>query len=212
MRGLKDHQAATAAGYSPSYFSHLLNGVRSLHPGHIEKIATALRGNASWILSGEGEMEAVLPEADAITPIELQGMGFALIPLYAATAGAGEGKVTLSEAPINLLAFREEWVRGELRRNPSELFLLTVDGDSMFPTLVPGEVVLVDRTARQVSADAIYLVRVYDGITVKRCQWDGDGLHLLSDNPAYKERVIARGELDNGVQILGRVIWGGRRY
>jgi phage repressor protein C with HTH and peptisase S24 domain len=82
----------------------------------------------------------------------------------------------------------------------------------MYPTLVPGEVVLVDKTVARVSADAIYLLRVFGGIMVNRAQLHADGLHLLSDNPAYERRIIRHDELENGVEILGRVIWGGRRY
>ncbi len=83
----------------------------------------------------------------------------------------------------------------------------------MFPTMVPGEVVLVDRTENQPTADAIYLLRVGEGTMVKRLQWGTDRrLHVLSDNTAYRERVIGAEDLENGVAILGRVIWGGRRY
>jgi hypothetical protein len=34
----------------------------------------------------------------------------------------------------------------------------------------------------------------------------------MSDTPYYKERIIGTENLENGVAILGRVIWGGRRY
>jgi len=209
-RGLKDHEAAAKSGMSSPYLSQLLTGARTLKPEHVLDIAKGLHANNGWLITGSGSMDAT--PVEGITPIEAQGMGFALIPQYAAKAGAGEEKSALSEDPVNLLAFREEWIRSELRRHPKDLFLLTVDGDSMVPTLVPGEIVLVDRTVRKVSSDAIYLVRAFGGIMVKRAELHSDGLHLRSDNPAYHERVIVNAELDETVEILGRVIWGGRRY
>lgn len=164
--------------------------------------------SAHWLLTGEGsprlDLQGTQPEAPP---------GLLLLPLYGAKAAAGEPHIALSEEPVKLLAFREDWIRGELRRNPADLFLVTVIGDSMYPTLVPGEIVLVDRTETVPHADAIYLMRVGEGIMVKRLQWGIDKqLHIISDNAAYRERTITSTDLADGVAVLGRVIWGGRRY
>ena len=172
-------------------------------------------GDVNWLLTGRGRM--LLSERGGVRDISIGGQydttDLLMIPLYGVRAGAGEAHVVISEQPEKMLAFREDWIRAELRRNPANLFLITVDGDSMYPTMVSGEVVLVDKSETRVSTDAIYLLQMGGGIIVKRLQWLPDGrLRILSDNPAFSHHEVGQEELSNGIQVLGRVVWGGRRY
>jgi phage repressor protein C with HTH and peptisase S24 domain len=92
-----------------------------------------------------------------------------------------------------------------------ELNLVQVDGDSMSPTLLPGDDILVDRSDGEARVrDGIYVLRMEDSLLVKRLT-----LHpvtrrvtVQSDNPAYADWPdLALSD----IKLIGRVIWTGRR-
>jgi phage repressor protein C with HTH and peptisase S24 domain len=91
------------------------------------------------------------------------------------------------------------------------LSFIRVEGDSMSPTLSNGDDILVDRgDALDRLRDGIYVLRRDDTLMVKRVALNPSSrlATIKSDNPAYPEwRDCA---LD-AIEILGRVIWVGRR-
>lgn len=143
-----------------------------------------------------------------------QRPGYDLVPLYDVRAAAGHGAVVEDEKIIDYLAFKREWLQQELHAGAQDLYLIEVDGESMEPTLRPGDVILVDRrSAQQVPRDGIYVLRMDGTLLVKRLQRLPERrLRLSSDNPAYQPFEI---ELGNGhaddLAIIGRVVWTGRR-
>lgn len=74
-------------------------------------------------------------------------------------------------------------------------------GDPMEPTIVDGEMVVVDR--RQRDTDGVFLVRFGDIVRFKRIQRMVDGsIRLSNDNPAYTVDVVKKGEEDR-IEIIG---------
>lgn len=139
--------------------------------------------------------------------------GYAYIPLYEVRAAAGHGTFVEQERAVDSLAFRQAWVRNELRADPSDLYLIKVDGESMEPVLRSGDVILVNHQDNSAQRDGIYVMRIDDALLVKRLQPLPDGrLRASSDNPAYEPFDIERERMgDNAVSIIGRVVWTGRR-
>ncbi|MBM3927590.1 MAG: S24 family peptidase, partial [Sphingomonadales bacterium] len=79
--------------------------------------------------------------------------------------------------------------------------ILDVRGDSMQPTLIDGDRILVDRGRRAPGrAAAIWVLRCGDELLVKRLTRDGDHWRIVSDNAA--ERRVPLGD----VEVLGRVV------
>lgn len=169
-----------------------------------------------WLATGEGEMrpEEATPKGGAGNLVQESGADYARIPLYDVRAAAGFGAVVEQEQVIDSLAFKREWIERALHANPSDLYLIYVDGESMEPTLRPGDVILVNsRSAQAVPRDGIYVMRMDDTILVKRLQrLPGRRVKVTSDNNAYESFEL---DLDNGhtdnVSIIGRVVWAGRR-
>ena len=78
--------------------------------------------------------------------------------------------------------FRCDWIdrRGI---DPTQVFLISVHGDSMEPTLPAGCKILVDRSRRRCYAGHIYELATEDGLIVKRTGKDRhDGWLLVRDS------------------------------
>ena len=140
----------------------------------------------------------------------LIGDGFVTIPRYDVEASAGPGTFADSENLVDYMAFREDFIRRTLRVSPDRLILITAVGDSMQPTISPGDLLLIDRGVDRIVDDAIYVLVKQGELIVKRVQQFFDGaVTVRSDNAAYVEETIAPEDAEQ-IQVAGRVRWIGR--
>lgn len=140
--------------------------------------------------------------------------GYVQIPLYDVRAGAGNGAHIESERVVDSLAFKEEWIRQELRASPGDLRLINVSGDSMEPDLRAGDIILIDHTDTRASREGIYVIRMDGALLVKQLQrLPGGVVRVISRNQAYEAFSIRVAALEdpNGFAIIGRVVWACRR-
>jgi phage repressor protein C with HTH and peptisase S24 domain len=134
-----------------------------------------------------------------------------MVPYLNAMASAGPGAVVSDERISGRLAFRHDWLRELTGGSPSGLSVITVNGDSMAPTLSDGDDILVAaQDAGDRLRDGIYVLRIEDMLNVKRLAMNpaGGGFEIRSDNPAYP---TWRDCDPQTVAIIGRVVWAGRR-
>lgn len=138
---------------------------------------------------------------------------FVKIPLYNVHAAAGPGKLANTEEITATMVFKREWIHNELHANPANLYLIHIEGDSMEPSLRPGDVVLVDRSHIAPKRDGIYVIRMGESLLVKRLQrLPNHIVKVTSDNPAYDPFEISLDfNIHNEFEVIGRVIWSGRR-
>lgn len=130
---------------------------------------------------------------------------FALVPLYDVWAAAGTGAEIEQERVLAELAFRRYWL-AKLGLHAEHLVCIRARGDSMSPTVLDGDILLVDRQRTTVDRDSIYIVRSDDGLRVKRLQrLMGGGVRVSSDNRAYAEEVVSVEQL----VVVGQVVWKG---
>lgn len=135
--------------------------------------------------------------------------GLKLVPKLAVGASAGAGALAEGEALAGKVGFDEAWLR-KLGVEPRNVSLIRVEGDSMQPTLNDGDDIMVDKGAALKSLrDGIHVIRIDGVLMVKRlARAPGGRLTVLSDNAAYPswpDRDPAE------VQVVGRVVWVGRR-
>ncbi len=137
---------------------------------------------------------------------------------------ADEGTVSLKVVDLNLAmgdgGNLDDWADEEsvefdlnllrsITRSPAaRVIVVRPRGDSMFPTLLNGDWVLIDTTQRTLNLDdKIWACSVYGAGAVKRLKAIGKGkVEVRSDNPIAGNREVDAGDL----VILGRVIWIGR--
>ncbi len=138
-----------------------------------------------------------------------RGSHLHMVPKLAIGASAGAGALTGVEALAGQIGFDEKWLK-KLASNPASLSLIRVVGDSMMPTLLDGDDIMVDRAAAtERLRDGIYVIRMDDSLMVKRLTLARAGcISVLSDNPAFPSWSDVDG---NDVNIIGRVVWTGRR-
>lgn len=123
-------------------------------------------------------------------------------------ASAGAGSLVDDEFAESM-GFGPKWLR-RLGADPDNLSLIVVDGDSMNPTLGDGDDIMVDHSAAaRPLRDGIYVLRMDDVLLVKRVAMAPSGkLSIRSDNPQYPDWDDVSAE---SVNIIGRVVWTGRR-
>lgn len=133
-----------------------------------------------------------------------------LIPRLAVGASAGAGALPEDESPLAEIAFDEAWLR-RLGAGSDAVTMIRVEGDSMAPTLNDGDDILVAMhgAAGARRRDGIHVLRMDDALIVKRLAFRPDGrLSVTSDNALYPSYDDVA---PDGVAIVGRVIWAGRR-
>lgn len=135
--------------------------------------------------------------------------GLRLVPKLAVGASAGAGAWAEGEALAGRVGFDEAWLR-KLGVDPKQVSLIRVEGDSMQPVLNDGDDIMVDRGAAfQLLRDGIHVIRLDGALMVKRlARAPGGLLSVLSDNPAYPS-WLERNPAE--VELVGRVVWVGRR-
>jgi transcriptional regulator with XRE-family HTH domain len=148
-------------------------------------------------------------DRDIVARVAEPRAGYAYIPLLDVRARAGSAGETVGHEPIvDVLAFKEEWIRRELRSSPGDLRLIYVEGDSMEPDLRPGDIVLVDHTDTTARREGIYVLRREDALLVKRLQLlPGGVIRAISRNEAYEPFSLSEEYV-----IIGRVVWACRRF
>jgi len=127
-----------------------------------------------------------------------------------ASAGAGALNEGLEQASHTWL-LPDTLVRYELRAQPQQLRIITIDGDSMEPVLSSGDRILVDTSQRVPVPPGIFVVWDGMGLVAKRAEHvpnsDPPRIVIKSQNPEYTTYERAADE----VNIVGRVIWAARR-
>src|SRR3954454_18773911 len=137
--------------------------------------------------------------------------GLISIKRHPVTVSAGPGAIVSEEQGRPYFGFDESWLKALTATPAAKLSIVRVEGDSMAPTLNPGDDILVDLgDAADRLRDGIYVLRVDDAVLVKRIALHpmGRTVTVESDNPAYPDWPNFR--IDE-INCIGRVIWAGRK-
>lgn len=202
-RGLDYARISQVIGRNPAYIQQYIKrgSPRRLGEQDRARIAAYL-GVSEAMLGG--------PVQRVANPARVRGPGMILVPKLAIGASAGAGASIDGEAVEGEVAFDPKWLR-DLGADPRALSIIRVEGDSMAPTLDDGDDILVDGgDAAARLRDGIYVLRMDDVLMVKRvARAPGQGrISVISDNPHYR----SWDDLPMGsVQLVGRVVWTGRR-
>lgn len=144
-------------------------------------------------------------------PSPVSADGLIPIPRLEVGASAGFGAHADGERAVAQLGFNKDWLRQLTSAKRDDLSIIRVVGDSMFPTLADGDDILVERSVTGHSlSDGIYVLRRENTLMVKRVTVNpsGSSLTVASDNKSYATWTdCSPGEID----LVGRVVWAGRR-
>lgn len=138
---------------------------------------------------------------------------FIAIPIRGSvTASMGSGITVYDETRTATYNISRELVR-DLGINPQKSEMIIASGDSMFPTIVGGDTLLVDLSRKEIYDGKIYCVRIDGQLYAKRLQRiPPDTLKVISDNkdkydPFY---VDFSKNIDYDFAVIGEIRWWGR--
>lgn len=132
------------------------------------------------------------------------------VPRHDVKVSGGAGAVVSSEQIVDWLVFKAAWIR-EMGLQSDRLVLVEAVGDSMLPTVQRGDLLLVDLRVNSASQEAVFVIRRDNTLQVKRLQQMFTGeIYIKSDNPSYTTEIVPNERVAD-LQILGRVVWSGRK-
>jgi len=207
---MTQEELAERIGRSLSTVRNWEKGRTTPSRGDLILIARATGARLEWLLTGEGpsglESEPG-PKASAAS-VDTTDDDVVLVPLVTARAEAGRGELILDTGVESFIAYGKASLRSEIGFLPHRLIALRVTGDSMTPTLVPGDIAIVALDDVELIQGGVYVLRFHDVLMIKRLrEANGQKLVLTSDNGAYPPLVFRRDEASQlDIQIVGRVV------
>ncbi|HHZ6890300.1 S24 family peptidase [Klebsiella michiganensis] len=171
----------------------------------MRKLSAVLGVDAAYLEYGVGKPS----EGEAMKPIASNPLRDVYrVEVLDLTVSAGPGNYMISDYVEVLYAieFTTEHARVLFgNRDPADVKVMTVNGDSMAPTLVSGDRLFVDVSVRNFQTDGVYSFVYGKTFHVKRLQMQGDKLAVLSDNPAYEKWYINEDTQDN-LYVMGKAL------
>lgn len=149
---------------------------------------------------------AVLAESPMLYPQLPDLSDYYQVPWLEARASMGGGSLEVSKKVKSYLSFRRDWL---LSKGPiGNMVVVSVQGDSMSPTIPDGSVVLINESIGGAPINGkIYLVCYRDELFIKRLRVkDNRAVAIVSDLDG-SEISIKKSEYFN---IIGRAIWYGK--
>lgn len=197
LAGMIDRSGASYAalsrllGRNPAYLQQfVVRGSPRRLAEHDRKLLAAYFGVS------ETELGA---DSDAAAPL-------VRVPRLDIAASAGPGTLVDAEPRLGTLGL-DPALLARLSARPRDLSLIRAAGESMAPTILDGDELLVDRGDRRVrSAGAVFVVRHDGALLVKRVSRIDGRFRVRSDNLAHGEFWA------DTLDVIGRVVWLSRAF
>tara|TARA_R110002049_G_scaffold14166_1_gene60161 strand:+ start:378 stop:1034 length:657 start_codon:yes stop_codon:yes gene_type:complete len=213
-KGLSQHELARRVGISQAAIHKLISG-QTLGSSHLHKIARELDTTVDY-LTGEiddPDMGALRDNklkyiAEPDDPKLLAVPNLAAIPQLDIAYSMGGGAINEFVEPVGQWYFTKDMLRPLMKGGIEQLFVVRASGDSMIPTMINGDLCIVDRAQDDIDQqDRIWAVAYGDLGMIKRVRkLPNAGYQLNSDNAAVSPIEAHDGEM----HVIGRVIWIGR--
>jgi len=159
------------------------------------------RWSLDYVLTGKETMKPGKGEPALQKQAETD---YTYVPQVNGKISAGTGSVPDNVIEMRV-AFRKEWIAR--KGSAKDMVLIKVSGDSMDPTLLSGDLVLIDRGRKYFEPQGgIYAIALDDTIMIKRVQLIGDRVKIISDNKMYEPFEVRADQ----IKINGKVIWFAR--
>lgn len=148
------------------------------------------------------------PDNSPFVPVQIAD-DMERVPFYDVQASAGFGVFNGDVyAPDDYIGLSKHWleVRG-LYLN--RLMFITASGDSMYPTISDGDMLLINRASTQPKDGKIYVFRQGDQLWVKRVQGIMGSIRLIRDNKTVYSPVDVMFDESLDFEVSGQVVYIG---
>ncbi len=195
--GLSAEEIAKALDITVGYYYKLERGEKRLNIDHINKLAQLMNVSADYLLNLD-DREEIFPEGSDVW--EVNSHFISMLPIIGDIAAG---------IPVTAIPETEEYMPFDTSicsingHRLEEYFYFRIKGNSMEPTILDKDIVLVHRQPIVENGQiAIVLCDELENATCKRVTVAGDKLILNSDNRDYTPMVHDA----NKCMIIGRVI------
>lgn len=197
-------ELARRIGVTPGAINQILTG-RTRQSKHLPEIATELGVAYAWLAGRSSDPDQTSPSPASVA----EHLDAVLIPQVEIGLSMGGGSAIEDWPVVQQVPMSRTWLRALTTSPPEQIMVARGDGDSMMPTLLDGDLAIIDRaqqTPRQ--QDRIWALTYGGWGMIKRLRALPDGsLQINSDNSAVSPIQAFDGEC----QIIGRVVGVVRR-
>jgi transcriptional regulator with XRE-family HTH domain len=227
-RGMSRSDLVRRSGVSKQQLSRLEHGQIRMRLDHLKPFANVLGYSPEQILlwgrypgTTDGHVESHVESSDVLRedghPDEPIGPSVGQVPELDTRAGLGGGGLPAREVrkdgrhadPVKSegWVFPPSFVRDQLHASASRLLVLDTNGDSMAPTIMSGDRVIIDTGHKTPTPDGLYAIRdTFECIVVKRLQLIRSSrptrVKIISDNPNHATEEVPLSELE----VVGKVM------
>lgn len=199
--GLSQAELARRVGMKQPSINHLIkSGAQGSK--HLHAIARELQTTPEYLTGQTDDPDAGYVPLPSVTAVAEQ---LDLVAVQEIDLKFGMGATEL-EMPVTtqIRHFSREWLRQYTHANPEALYFAQGIGDSMAPTILDSDLLLIDSSDRTLRvSDKFWAVAFGHSGMVKRLRPMPDGsVKILSDNASVPDEIAYDGEL----HVLGRVV------
>jgi phage repressor protein C with HTH and peptisase S24 domain len=197
---LNKKELADLMGIPSSIISDIENEKREPSKEFLHRFSQLHNISLNWLFYGVGSKSLAIAISNfpIYSQSDIENMENAfVIPLLDQKLSAGSGQELPTADEVSALIP----VPASLVKYGKNLAALTVEGDSMYPTLERGDLVVCDSCGW--SGEGIYAMRMGGDGFVKRITKAPGKIVIISDNPKYPIREEPEGSQD--FDIIGRV-------
>ncbi|MBT5265986.1 MAG: helix-turn-helix transcriptional regulator [Rhodospirillaceae bacterium] len=135
--------------------------------------------------------------------------GFIAIPEV--RVASVRGSVSQYEPKGDVWYFSNDWIRHSLAARPEDLKVVAIEGDSMEPSLLTGDRVIIDVSRRTPTPPGMFVLHDGVGLVAKQLEFipnsEPPTILVRAVNPAYQAYERAMEDLN----VIGRIVWLSRR-
>lgn len=197
-KNLSQAAVAEALGLTPTAYGHYETGRRTISPENLAKLADLyevtideLMGRSPAEDAGRHleEVPELVPEDEVMIPL--------VASLRCGPGHSGEPFTYIKPIPVPSSYIRR-WGEG--------LQAIIAVGESMSPTIIPGDMLICRPGDEWVNGNVVS-VNLDDTDMIKRIYETRDGVDLRSDNPNFSTIHISDADISSGrLHVLGRVL------
>lgn len=179
---------------------------KKINAFQLKNIATALRIDYKELYKIVGYLDEEDASPNLINPL---GITVIELPVYGA-ASAGGGAINMGN-----VVRKESFILLQGETMPKGAFAVEVSGDSMYPTLLDGDIAVVDPDCHDLNLNDEICLVTYEGQEyIKRVSDNENFINLMSDNSnrtIYKDIIILKTE-DTDFKCHGIVVESKRKH
>lgn len=198
---------AAALEMKHSAVSHYFNGVNE------PKTRTLLKFSEIVGVSIQDLLQPASETTEDAEEVDLAADEYVKLPVRDGTIEGGSGAGPAPNEIIGQMVFSKSWLDAH-GMAPSECSLILIQDKHMSPTLIPGDVVLIDHRKTNPVGKEVFALRSDDGqLWVRRLEVEPDklGLFVHCDNSKFRTLLIPPDKREAN-PIIGKVVWSSRRW